>query len=138
LCGFKLKKILNDVSNTITSLYLSYPFLVIPRTKLGQLLSPQNIFKTKVEKFYLFLMKFSSFKKKNRGYGIWYIWLVVPWRLCEDCGMIDEHGHRANEARTQLGVRKQAWPWQRLIIMQVGYIVNFCWRGNFIPRLARM
>ena len=61
-------------------LLLSLSLLIILH-ELGHFI-PARIFKTRVEKFYLFFdVKFSLFKKKNWGNGI-RNWLVTIRRLC--------------------------------------------------------
>ena len=87
---------------------------------------PAKIFKTKVEKFYLFFdYKFSLFKKKigDTVYGIGWIPLGGYVKIA---GMIDE-----SMDTEQMKQPAQPWEfrskpaWQRLIIMLGGVIVNF-------------
>lgn len=87
---------------------------------------PAKLFKTKVEKFYLFFdVKFSLFKKKigETVYGIG--WLPLGGYV-KIAGMIDE-----SMDTEQMKQEPQPWEfrskpaWQRLIIMLGGVIVNF-------------
>ena len=86
---------------------------------------PAKIFKTRVEKFYLFFdVKFSLFKKKigETVYGIG--WLPLGGYV-KIAGMIDE-----SFDKEQMSKPPQPWEfrskptWQRLIIMLGGVIVN--------------
>lgn len=87
---------------------------------------PAKLFKTRVEKFYLFFdVKFSLFKKKigETVYGIG--WLPLGGYV-KISGMIDE-----SMDKEQLKEEPKPWEfrskpaWQRLIIMLGGVIVNF-------------
>jgi len=87
---------------------------------------PAKLFKTRVEKFYLFFdIKFSLFKKKigETVYGIG--WLPLGGYV-KISGMVDE-----SMDTDQLKQEPQPWEfrskpaWQRLIIMLGGVIVNF-------------
>ncbi len=87
---------------------------------------PAKLFKTKVEKFYLFFdVKFSLFKKKigDTEYGIG--WLPLGGYV-KISGMIDE-----SMDMEQMKQEPQPWEfrskpaWQRLIIMLGGVTVNF-------------
>ncbi|MCL6274502.1 RIP metalloprotease RseP [Muricauda sp. 2012CJ35-5] len=87
---------------------------------------PAKLFKTKVEKFYLFFdVKFSLFKKKigETVYGIG--WLPLGGYV-KIAGMIDE-----SMDTDQMKEEPQPWEfrskpaWQRLIIMLGGVTVNF-------------
>ncbi|MBL4939778.1 MAG: RIP metalloprotease RseP, partial [Lutibacter sp.] len=87
---------------------------------------PAKIFKTRVEKFYLFFdYKFSLFKKKvgDTVYGVGWIPLGGYVKIS---GMIDE-----SMDTEQMKQPAQPWEfrskpaWQRLIIMLGGVIVNF-------------
>ncbi|WP_456377161.1 RIP metalloprotease RseP [Lutibacter sp.] len=103
---------------------LSLSFLIVLH-ELGHFI-PAKIFKTRVEKFYLFFdYKFSLFKKKigDTVYGIGWIPLGGYVKIS---GMIDE-----SMDTEQLKQPAQPWEfrskpaWQRLIIMLGGVIVNF-------------
>jgi len=87
---------------------------------------PAKLFKTRVEKFYLFFdVKFSLFKKKigDTVYGIG--WLPLGGYV-KISGMIDE-----SMDKEQMALPPQPWEfrskpaWQRLIIMLGGVTVNF-------------
>ncbi|PCI35687.1 MAG: RIP metalloprotease RseP [Flavobacteriaceae bacterium] len=109
---------------------LSLSFLIVLH-ELGHFI-PAKLFKTRVEKFYLFFdYKFSIFKTKIGGteYGIGWIPLGGYVKIA---GMIDES--MDTEAMKQPA---QPWEfrskpaWQRLIIMLGGVFVNFM-LGGFI------
>src|SRR5690554_163318 len=99
--------------------------LLIVLHELGHFI-PAKLFKTKVEKFYLFFdIKFSLFKKKigETVYGIG--WLPLGGYV-KIAGMVDE-----SMDTEQLKQEPQPWEfrskpaWQRLIIMLGGVFVNF-------------
>ena len=99
--------------------------LIIVLHELGHYI-PAKLFKTRVEKFYLFFdIKYSLFKKKigETVYGIG--WLPLGGYV-KIAGMIDE-----SMDTEQMAKEPQPWEfrskpgWQRLIIMLGGVIVNF-------------
>ena len=87
---------------------------------------PAKLFKTKVEKFYLFFdYKFSLFKKKigDTTYGIGWIPLGGYVKIA---GMIDESMDKEQMAKPPQPWEFRSKPaWQRLIIMLGGVTVNF-------------
>jgi len=104
-------------------LILSLSILIVLH-ELGHFI-PAKIFKTRVEKFYLFFdVKFSLFKKKigETTYGIG--WLPLGGYV-KISGMIDE-----SMDKEQMALPPQPWEfrskptWQRLIIMLGGVTVN--------------
>lgn len=107
-----------------TQFLLSLSLLIILH-ELGHFI-PAKLFKTRVEKFYLFFdVKFSLLKKKigETEYGIG--WLPFGGYV-KIAGMIDESMDKA-----QMALPPQPWEfrskpaWQRLIIMLGGVTVNF-------------
>jgi regulator of sigma E protease len=99
--------------------------LLIVLHELGHFI-PSKLFKTRVEKFYLFFdVKYSLFKKKigDTEYGIG--WLPLGGYV-KISGMIDE-----SMDKEQMALPPQPWEfrskpaWQRLIIMLGGVTVNF-------------
>ena len=103
---------------------LSLSLLIILH-ELGHFI-PAKLFKTRVEKFYLFFdVKYSLFKKKigETEYGIG--WLPLGGYV-KISGMIDE-----SMDKEQMALPPQPWEfrskpaWQRLIIMLGGVFVNF-------------
>jgi regulator of sigma E protease len=105
-------------------LLLSLSILVVLH-ELGHFI-PAKLFKTRVEKFYLFFdVKFSLFKKKigDTEYGIG--WLPLGGYV-KISGMIDE-----SMDTEQMALPPKPWEfrskpaWQRLIIMLGGVTVNF-------------
>ena len=99
--------------------------LLIVLHELGHFI-PAKLFKTRVEKFYLFFdVKYSLFKKKigETEYGIG--WLPLGGYV-KISGMID-----ASMDKEQMALPPQPWEfrskpaWQRLIIMLGGVTVNF-------------
>jgi regulator of sigma E protease len=108
----------------LSQFLLSLSLLIILH-ELGHFI-PAKIFKTRVEKFYLFFdVKFSLLKKKigETEYGIG--WLPLGGYV-KISGMIDE-----SMDKEQMALPPQPWEfrskpaWQRLIIMLGGVIVNF-------------
>jgi len=114
----------------IAQFLLSLSLLIVLH-ELGHFI-PAKLFKTRVEKFYLFFdYKFSLFKKKigDTVYGIGWIPLGGYVKIS---GMIDE-----SMDKEQMEKPAQPWEfrskpaWQRLIIMLGGVTVNFLF-GIFI------
>ena len=108
----------------LSQFLLSLSLLIILH-ELGHFI-PSKIFKTRVEKFYLFFdIKYSLFKKKigETEYGIG--WLPLGGYV-KISGMIDE-----SMDKEQMALPPQPWEfrskptWQRLIIMLGGVTVNF-------------
>ncbi|MCK7589628.1 RIP metalloprotease RseP [Subsaxibacter sp. CAU 1640] len=108
----------------ISQFLLSLSLLIVLH-ELGHFI-PAKLFKTRVEKFYLFFdIKFSLFKKKigETVYGIG--WLPLGGYV-KIAGMIDE-----SMDKEQMEQPPQPWEfrskpsWQRLIIMLGGVTVNF-------------
>ncbi|MBB1150919.1 RIP metalloprotease RseP [Myroides sp. NP-2] len=108
----------------LSQFLLSLSFLIILH-ELGHFI-PAKLFKTRVEKFYLFFdVKFSLFKKKigDTVYGIG--WLPLGGYV-KISGMVNE-----SMDTEQLKSEPQPWEfrskpaWQRLIIMLGGVTVNF-------------
>ena len=108
----------------LSQFLLSLSLLIILH-ELGHFI-PAKIFKTRVEKFYLFFdVKFSLLKKKigETEYGIG--WLPLGGYV-KIAGMIDE-----SMDKEQMALPPQPWEfrskpaWQRLIIMLGGVTVNF-------------
>ncbi len=109
----------------VTQFILSLSLLIVLH-EFGHFL-PAKIFKTRVEKFYLFFdawgRKFFSFKKGDTEYGIG--WLPLGGYV-KISGMIDE-----SMDKEQMKKPPQPWEfrskpaWQRLIIMLGGVTVNF-------------
>jgi len=113
-----------DIVIKLSQFLLSLSLLIILH-ELGHFI-PAKLFKTRVEKFYLFFdIKFSLLKKKigETVYGIG--WLPLGGYV-KIAGMIDE-----SMDTEQLKQEAQPWEfrskpaWQRLIIMLGGVMVNF-------------
>ena len=87
---------------------------------------PAKLFKTKVEKFFLFFdVKFALFKKKI-GDTTWGIGWLPLGGYVKIAGMIDESMDREQMAKPEQPWEFRSKPaWQRLIIMCGGVIVNF-------------
>jgi len=104
--------------------FLSLSLLIVLH-ELGHFI-PAKIFRTRVEKFYLFFdIKFSLFKKKigETIYGIG--WLPLGGYV-KIAGMIDESMDTAQMAEEPKPWEFRSKPaWQRLIIMLGGVTVNF-------------
>ena len=108
----------------LSQFLLSLSILIVLH-ELGHFI-PAKLFKTRVEKFYLFFdIKYSLFKKKigETEYGIG--WLPLGGYV-KISGMIDE-----SMDKEQMALPAQPWEfrskptWQRLIIMLGGVTVNF-------------
>ena len=108
----------------ITQFLLSLSLLIVLH-ELGHFI-PAKLFKTRVEKFYLFFdYKFSLFKKKigDTVYGIGWIPLGGYVKIS---GMIDESMDKEQMAQPMQPWEFRSKPaWQRLIIMLGGVTVNF-------------
>jgi regulator of sigma E protease len=113
-----------DIVIKLSQFLLSLSLLIILH-ELGHFI-PAKLFKTRVEKFYLFFdVKFSLLKKKigDTEYGIG--WLPLGGYV-KISGMIDE-----SMDKEQMALPPQPWEfrskpaWQRLIIMLGGVTVNF-------------
>jgi len=117
-----------DIVIKAAQFILSLSFLIVLH-ELGHFI-PAKLFKTRVEKFYLFFdYKFSIFKKKIGGteYGIGWIPLGGYVKIA---GMIDESmDTEAMEKPAQPWEFRSKPAWQRLIIMLGGVIVNFILGG---------
>ena len=113
-----------DILIKLAQFLLSLSLLIVLH-ELGHFI-PAKLFKTRVEKFYLFFdVKFSLIKKKigETEYGIG--WLPLGGYV-KIAGMIDE-----SMDKEQMALPPQPWEfrskpaWQRLIIMLGGVTVNF-------------
>jgi regulator of sigma E protease len=113
-----------DIVIKLSQFLMSLSLLIILH-ELGHFI-PAKLFKTRVEKFYLFFdVKYSLFKKKigETEYGIG--WLPLGGYV-KISGMIDE-----SMDKEQMALPAQPWEfrskpaWQRLIIMLGGVTVNF-------------
>lgn len=113
-----------DIVIKLSQFLLSLSLLIILH-ELGHFI-PAKLFKTRVEKFYLFFdVKYSLFKKQigETVYGIG--WLPLGGYV-KISGMIDE-----SMDKEQMALPPQPWEfrskpaWQRLIIMLGGVTVNF-------------
>jgi regulator of sigma E protease len=113
-----------EIAIKLSQFLLSLSILIILH-ELGHFI-PAKLFKTRVEKFYLFFdIKYSLFKKKigETVYGIG--WLPLGGYV-KISGMIDE-----SMDTEQMAQEPQPWEfrskpaWQRLIIMLGGVTVNF-------------
>lgn len=113
-----------EIAIKLSQFLLSLSLLIVLH-ELGHFI-PAKLFKTRVEKFYLFFdIKYSLFKKKigETVYGIG--WLPLGGYV-KISGMIDE-----SMDTDQMNQEPQPWEfrskpaWQRLIIMLGGVTVNF-------------
>ena len=108
----------------ISQFLLSLSLLIVLH-ELGHFI-PAKLFKTRVEKFYLFFdVKYSLFKKKigETVYGIG--WLPLGGYV-KISGMIDESMDTEQMAQEPQHWEFRSTPsWQRLIIMLGGVTVNF-------------
>ena len=108
----------------ISQFLLSLSLLIVLH-ELGHFI-PAKLFKTRVEKFYLFFdIKYSLFKKKigDTVYGIG--WLPLGGYV-KISGMIDESMDKEQMAKPPEPWEFRSKPsWQRLIIMLGGVTVNF-------------
>ncbi|OYQ42653.1 RIP metalloprotease RseP [Flavobacterium cyanobacteriorum] len=113
-----------EIAVKLGQFLLSLSLLIILH-ELGHFI-PAKIFKTKVEKFYLFFdVKFSLYKKKigETVYGIG--WLPLGGYV-KIAGMIDESMDKEQMAQPPKPWEFRSKPaWQRLIIMLGGVTVNF-------------
>ena len=125
MCGYKnLDRRYMEFVIKISQFLLSLSLLIVLH-ELGHFI-PAKVFKTRVEKFYLFFdVKYSLFKKKigDTVYGIG--WLPLGGYV-KISGMIDE-----SMDTNQMTQKPQPWEfrskpaWKRLIIMLGGVTVNF-------------
>ncbi|QEE48623.1 RIP metalloprotease RseP [Flavobacterium alkalisoli] len=113
-----------EVVIKLSQFLLSLSLLIVLH-ELGHFI-PAKLFKTKVEKFYLFFdIKYSLFKKKigETVYGIG--WLPLGGYV-KIAGMIDESMDKEQMAEEPKPWEFRSKPaWQRLIIMLGGVTVNF-------------
>jgi|LSQX01.1.fsa_nt_gb regulator of sigma E protease len=123
LCLIFLKYPMSPFAIKAIQLLLSLSLLIVLH-ELGHFI-PAKIFKTRVEKFYLFFdVKFSLFKKKigETVYGIG--WLPLGGYV-KIAGMIDESMDKEQMAKPPQPWEFRSKPaWQRLIIMLGGVTVN--------------
>ncbi|HKK40447.1 MAG TPA: RIP metalloprotease RseP [Cryomorphaceae bacterium] len=133
-----------DIVIKVSQFLLSLSILIVLH-EMGHFI-PAKLFKTRVEKFYLFFDPyFSLFKKKIGGteYGIG--WLPLGGYV-KISGMIDESMDREQMAEPPKPWEFRSKPaWQRLIIMVGGVTVNvllaffiyamllFAWGKQYIP-----
>lgn len=115
---------MNPIVIQVIQFFLSLSLLIVLH-ELGHFI-PAKIFKTRVEKFYLFFdIKFSLFKKKigETVYGIG--WLPLGGYV-KIAGMIDESmDTEAMKEEPKPWEFRSKPAWQRLIIMLGGVTVNF-------------
>src|SRR3990167_1235111 len=104
-------------------LILSLSILIILH-EFGQFI-PARLFKTRVEKFYLFFDPYFALFKKKIGDTEWGIGWLPLGGFVKISGMVDE-----SMDKEQLALPPQPWEfrskpaWQRLIIMLGGVFVN--------------
>ncbi len=119
-----LHAIMNPLVIQIIQFFLSLSLLIVLH-ELGHFI-PAKLFKTRVEKFYLFFdIKYSLFKKKigETVYGIG--WLPLGGYV-KISGMIDESmDTEAMKEEPKPWEFRSKPAWQRLIIMLGGVTVNF-------------
>ncbi|MEX0288069.1 MAG: RIP metalloprotease RseP [Flavobacteriaceae bacterium] len=115
---------MNPILIQVIYFFLSLSLLIVLH-ELGHFI-PAKLFKTRVEKFYLFFdIKYSLFKKKigETVYGIG--WLPLGGYV-KIAGMIDESMDKEQMAQEPKPWEFRSKPaWQRLIIMLGGVTVNF-------------
>ncbi|WP_350284346.1 RIP metalloprotease RseP [uncultured Croceitalea sp.] len=115
---------MNPIVIQVIQFFLSLSLLIVLH-ELGHFI-PAKLFKTRVEKFYLFFdIKFSLFKKKigETVYGIG--WLPLGGYV-KIAGMIDESmDTEAMKEEPKPWEFRSKPAWQRLIIMLGGVTVNF-------------
>ena len=113
-----------EIAIIVSQFFLSLSILIVLH-EAGHFI-PAKLFKTRVEKFYLFFdVKFSIFKKKigETVYGIG--WLPLGGYV-KISGMIDE-----SMDKEQMALPPKPWEfrskpaWQRLIIMLGGVFVTY-------------
>lgn len=108
----------------IAQLILSLSFLVILH-ELGHFI-PAKLFKTRVEKFYLFFDPWFSLAKKKIGETVYGIGWLPLGGYVKISGMIDESMDKEQMKQPMQPWEFRAKPaWQRLIIMLGGVTVNF-------------
>lgn len=108
----------------ITSFVLIISILVILH-ELGHFI-PAKLFKTKVEKFYLFFDPWFSIVKKKVGDTVYGIGWLPLGGYVKIAGMIDESMDKEQMEKPPEPWEFRSKPaWQRLIIMLGGVIVNF-------------
>lgn len=121
---FNFIKYMSPIVIQVIQFFLSLSLLIVLH-ELGHFI-PAKIFKTRVEKFYLFFdIKFSLFKKKigETVYGIG--WLPLGGYV-KIAGMIDESmDTEAMKEEPKPWEFRSKPAWQRLIIMLGGVTVNF-------------
>ncbi|MCK5824209.1 MAG: RIP metalloprotease RseP [Ichthyobacteriaceae bacterium] len=135
---------INEILIKAAQFFLSLSLLIVLH-ELGHFI-PAKIFKTRVEKFYLFFDPyFSLFKKKIGGteYGIG--WLPLGGYV-KIAGMIDESMDKEQMSKPAEPWEFRSKPaWQRLIIMIGGVVVNlilaiviyagmaYAWGDQYVP-----